>query len=126
MKSENWEKIIEYIPNGTTLDIAYLEVLNVIYSARRKRVIDKEKSKVLFDALNELMKSMKIYDSSNYLKDAFILSNEYNISIYDALYLALALSYNAELITLSDRQAKVASKLGITYRKELMNLLTGH
>lgn len=122
MKGENWDKIIDYIPNGITLDISYYEVLNVIASAKRKKIIDREKSKILYDALNELMKSMKVYSAYNYLKEGFEISNEYNISLYDGLFLALASSYNAELITLSRNQIRVASKLGITYNKDLLTL----
>ncbi|BAB65912.1 type II toxin-antitoxin system VapC family toxin [Sulfurisphaera tokodaii] len=120
MKGENWDRIIEYIPNGITLDISYYEVLNVISSAKKKKIVDKEKSKVLYDAVNELMKSMKVYSAYNYLKEGFEISNEYNISLYDGLFLALALSHNAELLTFSRNQIKVATKLGITYNKDLL------
>lgn len=103
------------IPNSSTLDIAYYETLNAITTAKRKKIVDKEKSKILFEALEELMKSLKVYEATYYVKDAFVISNEHNLSLYDSLYLSLALSLKAKIITLSDKQIKVASKLGIPY-----------
>ena len=54
-----------------------------------------------------------LYGSLEFLSDALEISLQYKISIYDSLYLALALKKRARLLTLDERQADVAKRLGI-------------
>jgi predicted nucleic acid-binding protein len=47
------------------------------------------------------------------LEGAFTLSITYGITVYDALYVALALERNLPLLTLDEKQKRVATTLGI-------------
>jgi len=49
----------------------------------------------------------------DYLEGAFTLSITYGITVYDALYVALALERNLPLLTLDEKQKRVATTLGI-------------
>ena len=71
LKGTGWEKLVNIVPNSLTLDIAYREALNVITLAVKKRVVNEEVELKLYKALNELINSTKLINSSSYIKEAF-------------------------------------------------------
>ncbi|MEJ2769747.1 MULTISPECIES: hypothetical protein [unclassified Stygiolobus] len=85
LKGTGWEKLVNIVPNSLTLDIAYREALNVITLAVKKRVVNEEVELKLYKALNELINSTKLINSSSYIKEAFKNSLKYKISFYDSL-----------------------------------------
>jgi len=50
------------------------------------------------------------------LKDAFEIAMKYNLTVYDALYIALAKNMDATLVTLDTRQYGVCRQEGIKCR----------
>lgn len=119
LKGKDWEKFAEYIPNSATLDLAITETLNAVINAKRKRIINEEIANKLLLALNEFSSSMRIYESKYYLARAFKVATLHNINIYSALYLALAEDLGYRLLSLDQRQIKIAGKLGIEIVKIL-------
>jgi hypothetical protein len=71
LKGTGWEKLVNIVPNSLTLDIAYREALNVTTLAVKKRVVNEEVELKLYKALNELINSTKLINSSSYIKEAF-------------------------------------------------------
>ena len=53
-----------------------------------------------------------IEPEDKYIAEALEIALNHDISIYDSLYISLALKYG-ELLTCDARQAEVASKLGV-------------
>jgi predicted nucleic acid-binding protein len=113
LKGNGWEKLVNIVPNSLTLDIAYREALNVITLAVKKKVVNEEVALKLYEALNELMKSTKLINSSSYIEEAFKNSLKYKISIYDSLYITVSAEKKARLATLDPKLKKVAEKIGI-------------
>ncbi|MEJ2776091.1 type II toxin-antitoxin system VapC family toxin [Sulfolobaceae archaeon RB850M] len=113
LKGTGWEKLVNIVPNSLTLDIAYREALNVITLAVKKKVVNEEVALKLYEALNELMKSTKLINSSSYIEEAFKNSLKYKISIYDSLYITVSAEKKARLATLDPKLKKVAEKIGI-------------
>ncbi|MFP3202749.1 MAG: type II toxin-antitoxin system VapC family toxin [Sulfolobus sp.] len=113
LKGTGWEKLVNIVPNSLTLDIAYREALNVITLAVKKKVVNEEVALKLYEALNELMKSTKLINSSSYIEEAFKNSLKYKISIYDSLYITVSAEKKARLATLDSKLKKVAEKIGI-------------
>jgi len=113
LKGTGWEKLVNIVPNSLTLDIAYREALNVITLAVKKRVVNEEVELKLYKALNELINSTKLINSSSYIEEAFKNSLKYKISIYDSLYITVSAEKKARLATLDPKLKKVAEKIGI-------------
>lgn len=113
LKGTGWEKLVNIVPNSLTLDIAYREALNVITLAVKKKVVNEEVALKLYEALNELVKSTKLINSSSYIEEAFKNSLKYKISIYDSLYITVSAEKKARLATLDPKLKKVAEKIGI-------------
>ncbi|BCU69713.1 type II toxin-antitoxin system VapC family toxin [Stygiolobus caldivivus] len=113
LKGKDWEKLAEYIPNSATLDLAIAETLNAITNAKKRRVVNEEVSEKLLMALNEFSSSMDVYESKYYLSRGFKLAISHNISAYSALYLVLAQELGYKLVSLDQKQVKLAERLGI-------------
>ncbi len=112
VKEEGWKKLIKYLVDGVTIDLAFKETLNVIW--KKAKLLNEE-----IDIKNALLKIKKlrkvliIYPQEELHDLALEISLENNISIYDALFIALALNENLTLVTKDKRQKEVAEKLNI-------------
>ncbi|MCC6061577.1 MAG: type II toxin-antitoxin system VapC family toxin [Desulfurococcales archaeon] len=62
---------------------------------------------------NYRSKNMILEPEDKYIDEALKISLDENITIYDALYVAQALNNKIPLLSLDNRQRKVAQKLGI-------------
>lgn len=86
--------------------ILLYEVLNAIRSAILRRRIDKTIGNAL---VNESLHALpQLVDFSSFAKDAYQLSNEYDISIYDASYVVLS---QKEKLPFYTGDKKLADKL---------------
>lgn len=85
-------------------------VLNI--SVKRKRLTHND-----FSAVIELFSHMKIETDSEYglsfSKEIFDLSQVYNLSSYDSVYLELAMRKKGRLMTLDNGLIKAAAEMGI-------------
>ena len=57
--------------------------------------------------------AVKLLDQKEYLAEALEIAVRNKITIYDALFIALAKNLNTELITSDTRQAKTAKREGV-------------
>jgi len=105
--SEEVSKILEKESDVRTLDLAFYEVTNVI----RKRVIRKdisiEDAKEVYKKVKDLFDSLRIHRIDEVIDDAFELALKYNISVYDASFVQLAIKYNGKLLTTDERLMSV-------------------
>ncbi|WP_243680242.1 type II toxin-antitoxin system VapC family toxin [Vulcanisaeta souniana] len=60
-----------------------------------------------------LEEAIPIIDQRKYVIRALELAVKYRITVYDAIFIVLALEQNMELITSDDAQADVAGKVGV-------------
>ena len=114
-REENWDKLKIYMKTIMSIDHVVKEFYNAIWKAvylRRVLTIeDAERIIRLFK--NYRSKNMILEPEDKYIDDALKISLDENITIYDALYVAQALNNKIPLLSLDNRQRKVAQKLGI-------------
>jgi len=98
----------ENIGSLLTLDLAIVETANALWKHTflLKR-IPEPTSRKLAKNINPLIENTsKVYPSKNLIEDALQIAFRYGITVYDALYLALAFSMNCPLITLDKSLSK--------------------
>jgi len=109
-----WERLVDLLKNSYTIDHAVKEASNAIWKAHRKGIISAEDASLKFQALRKLVSvNVKLVKEEELIDQAFTLSLKYNITVYDALYIALALKLEEPLLTLDHLQAEIAEKLGV-------------
>ncbi|ADY01608.1 PilT domain protein [Vulcanisaeta moutnovskia 768-28] len=107
-----WERVRELMMDGViTIDLAIKEVANALW----KKVIRGETN---YDTALTIIKTLledtiPIIDQREYLMKALELAVKHRITIYDAIFIVLALEKNMELITSDKAQAAVAEKIGV-------------
>ena len=109
-----WDKLAPYMKEGLTVDHAIKEVLNAIWKAQRKGLLEEKNAKMKASLLIELTKvNIHLIDEKTLIEDAFDISLRDKITVYDALYIALALKKLLPLLTLDELQASAAMRLGL-------------
>lgn len=99
-----------------TLDLALKEVANALWKhavllGSFSREVAVEKYRVLRRLIDE--KLIVVEHEDQYLGKALEIALSFNVTVYDALYIAQALEKRARLATSDERQARVAKELGI-------------
>ncbi len=115
LKEEGWENIEKAILEYDFLFSVKLlikESLNAIW--KRKNIIkDLENGKEAIRRLFLLCRIINFYKQDRLYKKSYKISSKYNITVYDSLFLALALKIKGDLLTRDKKQAEVGKKLGI-------------
>ncbi len=116
---ENWEKVLCYMdPNSEphTVDMLIVEGTNVIWKyAKKYGMITKGQAFELYGQMMKLVneKVIIVESSENYLKRALEIAMEYDIPIYDSLFLSQAEALKVKLVTSDKRQEHVGKKIEI-------------
>lgn len=114
LREEGWRNLAGYFANAVAPDHVIKEAANAIWRATRTGILSDEESKKAFSLLLRMVgRNLVLEPELNYLEGAFTLSITYGITVYDALYVALALKRNLPLLTLDEKQKRVAATLGI-------------
>ena len=119
LREENWEKVIPYLDPSLephAVDMLIIETTNVIWKYMRKyKLITREQALGLYEQMTKLVREEVIIlePSEKYLQEALKIAVDYDISIYDSLFLTQAKNLRAELITSDKRQEEVAREIGI-------------
>ncbi|MEM0054336.1 MAG: type II toxin-antitoxin system VapC family toxin [Nitrososphaeria archaeon] len=107
LKEPEWRRLSEIILNSYSVDHAIKETLNAIWKAYKRKYISLEDAKIKSSATFELFNfSLNMVNENQLLKEAFDLACSTNLTVYDALYVALAKIKNAVLYTLDRKQAE--------------------
>lgn len=119
VKDEFYDKareiIKEHRKNGLiTVDIIYVEVANVLW----KHVFAFKRIPVeTFSKLKEIILPLiqntvsKVYDSKDLIIRALDNAVKYGITVYDSLYVTLALETNSKLLTFDEELKKKLARL---------------
>lgn len=119
LKEESWEKVVTYLdPNlePHTVDLLIVEGTNVIWKyAKKYGMISKKQAFELYEYMMKLVneKVIIVEPSKNYLKRALEIAVEYDIPIYDCLFLSQAEALKARLVTSDKGQMQVAKEIEI-------------
>lgn len=115
LREKGWRKLSNYMIRTVSIDHAIKEFYNGVWKALalRKRIDEEDASKVLelFNAY--IKKNIILEDEADYIDDAYKISLEYNITIYDSLYLAQARRKKLPILTLDRKQIEVAREIGL-------------
>ena len=109
MREENYRRAAEEIEvHGETMDLALIEVSNVILKYYRRGELSLQEARERFRELQELSKSLKVASSREFLEQAFEIALEKDLTIYDSLYIV----GSDALITANAKQAREAEQMG--------------
>lgn len=114
-KEPGWERLADYLKDSISVDLAVKEASNAVWKdyALRK-LIKYDMALALFKVLNRLVGVNVILEpEEKYIGEAFRIALERNITVYDALYIALAKSRKLPLLTLDLEQRKTAEAVGV-------------
>jgi predicted nucleic acid-binding protein len=107
MREENYvEAAKEVGADGETLDLAILEVANVILKYHKREMLSAQEAQERFEELKELSETLIIIDFKKFLEQAFETAIATNLTIYDSLYIV---SSN-KLVTSDVKQAEIAKQ----------------
>jgi predicted nucleic acid-binding protein len=107
MREENYvEAAKEVEADGETLDLAILEVANVILKYNKREMLSAQEAQERFEELKELSETLIIIDFKKFLEQAFETAIATNLTIYDSLYIV---SSN-KLVTSDVKQAEIAKQ----------------
>lgn len=102
--SDRVQEIVDGYSEYHTLSIAYPEVASVAWKKVKIYGEDEEVSKQALESAAEFIDSIcEVADGKSILARAFELAVEHDITVYDALFIALAIQLKARLIT-TDRE----------------------
>ncbi|ASJ08507.1 PIN domain-containing protein [Thermococcus siculi] len=107
LKEPGWEKIA-LGTDTATLDYALVEGMNAIWKAVKRNRTTEENAKSLVTVLRLLREGMLLFRAENFFERGLEIALKESITIYDALYIALAEALNAELHTADERQYHAA------------------
>ena len=83
----------------------------VLHKKRRQKLLEADELDALLDSLLDL--PIQLYGHRNLLRSACALATESGLTVYDALFLALAIRHNASLITADDVLRRAADQLDL-------------
>jgi len=110
-KERGWKKVSELILDGVvSIELVVKEVANSLWKKVRQGDMEPE---VALTLIGKVPKIVKIDSQSPFMTRAFKIALQYSITVYDALYIALAENRKYELITCDKKQAEVAKELDI-------------
>lgn len=115
LKEPGWKELSSYIANSISVDHIVKEVSNSIWKACVvERIIDMGQALKLYGILKSLVgTNVLIEPEERYIEGALKIALESGITVYDALYIALAKGKGLPLLTLDGGQAEVAERLKI-------------
>jgi len=100
VKDEFYDECRKYmIAEKATLDLAFAEAGNVVWKHMKMGRITEKDAVKRTEALKRLINTSKVYSTESYLVDAVRLAVEYDVSVYDALFISLAVRLNEKLVT---------------------------
>ncbi len=118
LKEEGWEGLTEYLVYSLSLDHVVKEVANAIWKAARlRKVLSEDEAWKAYEILRRIVgKNVVIVPELDYLNRSLEIALKFGITVYDALYLALAEERGLPLLSLDDKQREVAKKLGVAVK----------
>jgi predicted nucleic acid-binding protein len=112
-REAGWEKVGEVMSEGVvTLDLAIKELSNALWKKVLKGEMNHEIAMRIIKDIVE-SKPFPIETQERYLLNAFEVAVKGDVTVYDALFIAMAKGKGLELVTCDEKQAEIAEKLGL-------------
>jgi len=114
LEENEFDNLSEFLKiEPISIDLLIKEATSAILKAYKRKRINENDLNFKYEALNNLKKLIKFYSQDEILPDAFQLSKNENISIYDALYISLAKLKKASILSIDKKLRETANKLNI-------------
>ncbi len=115
LKEAGWEELAKFLVRSITPSLAIMEVANAVWKqvALKNAMSVTEARQALKILKSMLGVNITVYTSHDVIEDAFDIAVRRNITIYDAIYIALARNTGSTLVTLDQKQAEAATAEGI-------------
>lgn len=110
LKEPGWEKMKSHLVASTTVDLALKELGNALWKKVRRKEMKLDDA---LEILTSFPLAVNIADQREYLARGLEIAVEHDITMYDSLFIALALKNECELVTCDNEQISVATKLGV-------------
>jgi len=114
LREEGWRRLAKYLADAIAPDHVVKEVANAVWRAARLRgLLSEEEAWRAYALLHRMIgKNLVLEPKLKYLDKALEIMAR-RVTIYDAIYLALALEKELPLLTLDEEQRRAAEALGI-------------
>ncbi|MDI3476223.1 MAG: hypothetical protein PWQ79_2059 [Thermococcaceae archaeon] len=109
LQEEGWEEV-PLTPKTATLDYALVESLNAIWKAIVRGRLEERDGKERIEALKYLAEGLLLFEARDYFERGLEIALSERITVYDALYIALAEEIEAKFYTSDVRQFEAAQK----------------
>jgi predicted nucleic acid-binding protein len=112
-REEGWEALRDDLLDSTTIELAVKELSNAFWVKVRKKDVE---FKDALHIISEFNNNAVLVSQSEFLPTAFKISVEHGITVYDSLFIAVAVVKECELVTCDAKQAEVAKKVGVAVK----------
>jgi predicted nucleic acid-binding protein len=109
LQEEGWEAV-PLTSKTATLDYALVEVLNAIWKAVVQGRLNEKDARERTEALKYLAGGLLLFEAKNYFERGLEIAFKEKVTVYDALYIALAEELKAELYTSDVKKFEAAQK----------------
>lgn len=93
-------------------DLAWAEAGNIIWKKCRQQELSKSEGLEILAAIQAT--PLKVYSSESLLESAFEIAHTFNRTVYDSLYLALAVHLDGKMVTADRKHFDAISTTGLS------------
>lgn len=113
VREDGWRNIRKHLEEGcATVELALKEVANALWKRSLSADIQHDFATKVLESIVKL-KPFKVVAQDDVLLDALELANKHKVTVYDALFIALAKRLSCPLVTSDAEQAKAAEREGV-------------
>jgi predicted nucleic acid-binding protein len=105
-----WEGVRQHLEKSMTLHMALVELASALGKKVSKNMLKKDTA---MDALSSYREYADVIDQNAYILEALEIAISKGLSVYDSMFIAVAIKTGSDLVSSDDKQLKIAKELGI-------------
>lgn len=115
LREEGWRDLAKHMVLTISVDHIVKEFYNAVWKAciKHHRLSSEDVGKIMKLFKSYIEKNLILEDEKDYIDEAYKIASEYAITVYDALYIALAKKKELPLLTLEKRQREVCENIEV-------------
>ena len=115
LREEGWRELANYMARTISVDHVVKEFYNAVWKAYklRRRITLSQAQQIIKLFKQYIEYNMELRSELEYVDEALSLAASLGVTVYDALYIALARSEQKPLLTLDEHQRKAAARIGV-------------
>ncbi len=114
LREPTWRELVRYLRRAVSVDYVVKEVANAIWRATYvRKILSIDDARYTLSILYKLVNTnIELYPELDLVPQAMEIAFSKGIALYDALYIALAIDRRIPLLSLDEKQRRVARELG--------------